>query len=220
MDAGEVGRLRAPGRVARAGLPLAEAKAAVILLHGRGATAEDILSLSEELDAGRLAFLAPQSDGYAWYPNSFLEPLAKNESGIRRAFEVIDYLLAQCAAAGIPAERVFVGGFSQGACLSLEYAASHAQRYAGVLGLSGGLIGPDGTPRDYPGSLEGTPVFLGCSDVDPYIPKSRVIETASVLKALGGDVTLRFYTDAPHSVNEDEIEILRHLVRVEEASGA
>ncbi len=216
MDASGVGRPRAPARLVTDGLSLSEAKAAVILLHGRGATAEDILSLSEELNSPGLAFLAPQSDGYAWYPNSFLEPLEKNEAGIRRGFEVIDYLLGQCSAAGIPAERVFLGGFSQGACLSLEYAASHARRYAGVLGLSGGLMGPEGTPRDYPGSLAETPVFIGCSDVDPYIPKSRVVETASVMKSLGAEVTLRLYTDAPHSVNDDEIDFLRQLVRVED----
>ncbi len=215
MDAGGVGRLRAPSRVARAGRAVPEATAAVILLHGRGATAEDILSLSEELGSPGVAFLAPQSDGSAWYPNSFLEPVEKNAAGIRRAIEVIDYLLGECAAAGLPAERVFLGGFSQGACLSLEYAASHARRYAGVIGLSGGLIGPEGPPRDYPGSMRGTPVFLGCSDVDQYIPKARVIETASVMKSLGAEVTLRLYTDAPHSVNNDEIDFLRQLISVD-----
>ena len=123
-------------------------------------------------------------------------------------------LSSACApTAGIPAERVFLGGFSQGACLSLEFAASHARRYAGIIGLSGGLIGPEGTPRDYAGSLQGTPVFLGCSDIDPYIPKDRVIETAGVMEGLGGAVTLRLYTGAPHSVTTDEIDFLKTMVR-------
>ncbi len=212
MDAGSVKKLRAGQDYVSAGEPLDKAAAAVILMHGRGASPEDIISLSDVLASPGLAFLAPRAQGGSWYPYSFLEPLPKNEAGIRRAFEAIETLLALCADSGITPERVFLGGFSQGACLSLEYAASHARRYAGVLGLSGGLIGPDGTPREYGGSLEGTPVFVGCSDVDPHIPKARVVETAEVMKRLGGSVTLRLYAGAPHAVNTDEIEFLKKMV--------
>lgn len=213
MDAGSVKKLAVGSDYVAAGEPLGRAAAAVILMHGRGAAPEDILSLSDILASPGLAFLAPRAQGGAWYPYSFLEPIAKNEAGISRAFDAIGALLALCAESGISAERVFIGGFSQGACLSLEYAASHAQKYAGVLGLSGGLIGPPGTSREYGGSLDGTPVFVGCSDVDPHIPKARVIETAEVMKRLGGAVTMRLYAGAPHAVNTDEIELLKNLVR-------
>jgi predicted esterase len=196
-----------------AGEPLSRAKAGVLLLHGRGASPEDILSLSAELELPGLAFLAPRAEGGQWYPYSFLEPLERNEAGIRRGFRVMDALLATLEGSGIDAQRVFLGGFSQGACLALEYAASHARRYGGVFGLSGGLIGPDGTPRNYEGSLAGTPVFIGCSDVDPYIPKGRVEESARVMERLGASVTLRLYPGAPHSVNEEEITEMEEILR-------
>ena len=126
---------------------------------------------------------------------------------------VVGGLLDGLAESGIPAERTILLGFSQGACLVSEYAARNAQRYGGVVGLSGGLIGPDGTSREYPGSLEGTPVFLGCSDVDPHIPKERVLESAQVLGEMGGKVTLRLYPGMGHLVNEDEIEAVREQMR-------
>ena len=213
MDASGMRKPRAETDVVSEGAPLADARAAVILLHGRGASPEDILSLAELLDFEDLALLAPRARGNAWYPYSFLEPLEKNAEGIRRGFDAIEAILDMCSAEGLQSERVFLGGFSQGACLSLEFAASHARRYAGVFGLSGGLIGPEGTPRAYTGSLSGTPVFLGCSDVDPYIPKDRVDETAGVMEKLGGRVTLRIYPGAPHSVNSDEIDFLKSMVR-------
>jgi predicted esterase len=194
-----------------AGEPLAQAAAAVILLHGRGASAEDILLVAGELDQSGFAFLAPQAAGHAWYPNSFLAPLESNEPELTSALQVIDSLLGEVGGAGIPQERTMLLGFSQGACLLLEYAARHAARYGGVVGLSGGLIGPDGTPRNYSGSLAGTPVFLGCSDVDPHIPRARVDLTAEVLGRLDGDVTERLYRNMGHTVNQDEIDFVRNL---------
>ncbi len=199
--------------VVTAGEPLSRARAAVLLLHGRGAAPEDILSLSEELGSTGLAFLAPRAEGGQWYPYSFLEPLERNEAGIHRGFQTIDTLFSLLGGSGIGPERVFLGGFSQGACLALEYAASHARRYGGIFGLSGGLIGPEGTQRSYAGSLAGTPVFIGCSDGDPYIPKGRVVESAKVMEGLGGAVTLRLYPGAPHAVNEDEIEEMQSILR-------
>src|ERR1051326_3723488 len=157
-----------------AGAPLASARAAMVMMHGRGASAEDILMLSSEFAQPTFAYLAPQAAGYQWYPNRFMEPLASNEPWLSSALSVLSYMLEHVAEAGIPAERTILLAFSQGACLMLEFAARNARHYGGLAGLSGGLIGPDGTPRDYPGSLEGTPAFLGCSDVDPHIPKARV----------------------------------------------
>jgi phospholipase/carboxylesterase len=198
--------------VLTAGEPLARARAALLMLHGRGASAEDILSLAGELAQPGFTYLAPQAAGYSWYPNSFLAPLASNEPYLSSALALVDTVLAQIAAAGIPLERTMLLGFSQGACLGLEYVARHARRYGGVVGWSGGVIGPDGTPRDYQGTLAGTPVFLGCSDVDPHVPKARVDLSAEVLRGLGGDVTERIYPYMGHTVNADEIALARGLM--------
>ncbi len=198
--------------VVAAGEPLATARFAMILMHGRGADARDILSLTPYFEQPGFAYLAPEAARHEWYPNSFLMPIASNEPGFSSALAVIDALLAQIAAAGVPAERTVLLGFSQGACLSLEYAARHAQRYGGIVGLSGGLIGTDDTPRDYAGSLAGTPIFLGCSDVDPHIPKARVDLTAEVMERLGGEVTERIYPQMGHTVNEDEINFILEMM--------
>jgi len=198
--------------VRTAGAPLDDARAAVIMIHGRGASAESILTLATALPARDVAFLAPQAAGGAWYPLGFMSPIARNEPGITSAMRTIDRLLARVADADIEPERTVLLGFSQGACLATEYAARHARRYGGVVGLSGGLIGPDGTPRDYAGSLDGTPVFLGCSDVDFHIPAARVRETATVLQRLGGDVDARLYPGMGHTVNDDELDAVRALL--------
>lgn len=198
--------------VLTAGEPLERAQAAMIMVHGRGATAESILTLADELAQPGFVYLAPQARGYTWYPNSFLAPIPSNEPGISSGLAVLANLVDHLARAGIPAEQIILLGFSQGACLSLEYAARHARRYGGVAGLSGGLIGPDGTPRDYTGSLAGTPIFLGCSDVDFHIPKERVEHSAEVLRQLGGDVTMRLYPNMGHTVNQDEINFVRQMM--------
>jgi phospholipase/carboxylesterase len=214
-QSGEVTGVMGPHQglpVRTAGEPLASAQAAMIMVHGRGATAEDILMLVEELAQPGFAYLAPAAAGHTWYPNSFLAPIASNEPGLSSGLAVIASLLDQVSKAGIPAERIVIVGFSQGACLSLEFVARHARRYGGVIALSGGLIGPDGTPRDYPGSLAGTPVFLGCSDIDPHIPKERVLLSAEILQALGGQVTAKLYPRLGHTINRDEIVIARSIV--------
>ena len=194
------------------GAPLEQARAAMVMIHGRGASAESILGLARVLDRPDFAYVAPQAAGNTWYPYSFLEPIERNEPGLSSALQVVTDLLAKLADAGIPPERTLLLGFSQGACLSLEFAARNARRYGGVAGLSGGLIGPDGTPRDYAGSLEGTPVFLGCSDVDFHIPKERVQESGEVLRALGAEVDLRLYPGMGHTVNEEEIECVQRMM--------
>ncbi|MHB1225193.1 MAG: alpha/beta hydrolase [Gemmatimonadaceae bacterium] len=198
--------------VATAGPPLAAARAAVVMVHGRGATAESILTLAPELRTDDVAYLAPQAGGGAWYPYGFMAPMDRNEPGISSGLKAIGRVIAHAEAAGIPAGRILLLGFSQGACLATEYAARHARRYLGVAALSGGLIGPDGTPRDYPGSLDGTPVFLGCSDVDGHIPAARVRDSAEVLRLLGGDVTMRLYPGMGHTVNADEIDAVRAML--------
>lgn len=196
-----------------AGEPVSRARAAVLLVHGRGASAEDILSLTNEFDQPGFAYFAPQAAENTWYPNRFLAPLTENEPWLTSALDFVGNVLAEIFAAGIPAKRIMLLGFSQGACLALEFAARHAQRYGGIVGLSGALIGPDDTPRDYSGSLAGTPVFLGCSDVDFHVPKERIQQTAEVLKRLGGKVTERLYPNMGHMVNQDEINIVRVMMQ-------
>lgn len=205
-------RLHQGQPVITAGAPLAKARGAMIMLHGRGAAAEDILMLAAELNQPDLAYLAPQAANNTWYPHPFLVPIEQNEPWLSSALAVIEDMLAQVAAAGISSERTMLLGFSQGACLTLEFVARHARRYGGVAGLTGGLIGPVGTPRDYPGSLAGTPIFLGCSDVDAHVPKARVFESETVLRILGGDVTMRLYPNMGHTVNRDEIDFVRGMM--------
>jgi predicted esterase len=195
-----------------AGEPVDHARAAMVLVHGRGASAKSILDLAVELNQPGWTYLAPQAAGNTWYPHSFLAPLASNEPGLSSGLAALANVLAHVAQAGIPPERVMLVGFSQGACLTLEFVARNARSYGGAAGLSGGLIGPDGTPRNSPGSLAGTPVFLSCSDVDFHIPKERVQLTAEVLQCLGGKVTMRLYPGMGHTVNDDELEAVRAMM--------
>ncbi len=198
--------------VRAAGTPLDGATVAVVMVHGRGASPESILTLAPALAADGVAFLAPAAGGGQWYPYGFMQPVARNEPGITSGMRAIARVLDRVAAAGIPPERTVLLGFSQGACLASEFAARHARRYGGLAVLSGGLIGPDGTPRDYAGSLDGTPVFLGCSDVDGHIPAARVRESADVLRRLGGEVDMRLYPGMGHLVNDDEVDAVRAML--------
>lgn len=195
-----------------AGAPLGEALSAVIMLHGRGASPDDILSLAEALRSNDTIFIAPQAAGHTWYPLSFLVPLEYNEPYLSSALDVVQNLLKMLQEAAIPASRTMLLGFSQGACLTLEFAARHARRYGGIAGLSGGLIGPDGTPREYSGSFGGTPVFLGCSERDPHIPAARVLETEQVFRRMGADVTRRLYPNLGHAVNDDELTHVQSML--------
>ncbi len=196
-----------------AGQSLKTARAAMLMVHGRGAHAEDILTLADRLAQPGFAYLAPQAANNTWYPNRFLAPLETNEPWLTSALQLLGRTLAEILEAGIPYERVMLLGFSQGACLTLEFAARNARRFGGVAGLTGGLIGPEVKPKGYSGSLAGTPVFLGCSDADIHIPRQRVEETARVLQALGGEVTERLYANLDHSVNDDEIDFVRGMMR-------
>ncbi|HJR80850.1 MAG TPA: dienelactone hydrolase family protein [Anaerolineales bacterium] len=195
------------------GEPIERAKAAMLMVHGRGARAEDILSLADELAQPGFAYVAPQAAENTWYPNRFLAPIPSNEPWLSSALAFVGGVFDQIVERGIQPARIILLGFSQGACLTMEYAARNARSYGGVVGLSGGLIGPDDTPRDYKGSLEGTPVFLGCSDVDFHVPKERVGQTAEVFRRLGGEVTERLYPNMEHTINQDEINFVREMMR-------
>ncbi|MBN1966494.1 MAG: phospholipase [Anaerolineae bacterium] len=195
------------------GAPLNEAQAAVVMLHGRGARAQDILQLAPYLGhEDAVAFLAPQASTNTWYPYSFVAPLEANEPCLSSALLAVTDTLLQVEAVGITDRRTLLLGFSQGACLALEFAARNARPYGGIIGLSGGLIGPDGTPRDYEGDFEQTPVFLGCSDVDPHIQLARVHESADVLARLGAAVTTRIYPGMGHTVIDDELAAVRAML--------
>src|SRR5437899_3754074 len=205
-------RLHRGQPVLTAGEDLGAARAAVVMVHGRGATAGSILTLAPRLDIPGVAFLAPQAAGGTWYPGRFLDPVEANEPWLSSALGSVGDVMADVEGAGIAPEATLLLGFSQGACLALEFVARNARRYGGVAGLSGGLIGPDGTPRDYPGSLAATPVFLGCSDVDFHVPKERVQLSAQVLQRLGANVTMRLYPGMGHTVNQDEIAFVRGMM--------
>ena len=198
--------------IATAGAPLKRARAAAVMIHGRGASAEDILSLGAEFAQDEIAYLAPQASGHGWYPYSFLAPFAQNEPHLTNALATVGAVFDHLNREGFAAERVALIGFSQGGCLALEYAARNAQRFGAVAGLSAGLIGPPGTPRNYAGSLAGTPVFLGCSDVDSHIPLARVHETRDILTRMGAVVTERIYPGMGHTVNADEIAHVAKLL--------
>jgi predicted esterase len=198
--------------VLTAGAPIGPSHALMIMLHGRNASAGNILSLAAELDRPGLTYLAPAAANNSWYPYSFLTEISKNEPGLSSGLQVIDDLMAGLLPRGILKRHVVLLGFSQGACLAGEYAVRHADRYGGVIMLSGGLIGPPGTTWAHGGSLAGTPVFLGCSDVDGHIPKQRVVESGEVLERMGADVTVRLYPGMGHQINEDEIVHARALI--------
>ncbi|RQG90165.1 phospholipase [Natrarchaeobius halalkaliphilus] len=201
-----------------AGTPLEESEAAVVLVHGRGATARSILGMGEEIHEDGVALLAPQAARNEWYPNSFLAPVESNEPGRTSGLRAIADAIDEAVTAGVPTDRVVVLGFSQGACLASEFVARNPRRYGGIVALSGGLIGESvdveeyahGTEND--ATFEGMPAFLGCSDVDPHIPKERVHETTRVLEALSADVTERIYEGMGHGVNEDELAFVSGMI--------
>ena len=204
----------AAGEVYRAGVALEDASGVVILLHGRGASAREILSLATAFDAElKLAFLAPQAADSRWYPNSFLAERESNEPWLSSALAKVQSVVDLAVAAGVTRERIVVGGFSQGACLATEFVATHPARYAGLIAWTGGLIGPLGSDVSHAGDLAGTPAFQGSGDPDPHVPWSRVEESARVLTAMGAKVTSRRYPGKPHSVSAEEIEFARELVR-------
>lgn len=210
------------------GAPLARARAAAVLLHGRGAAADGMLHFGADLAQPDVALLAPQADAFAWYPHSFLAPLAVNEPWLSGALAAVDRALAEVEAGGVPPERTLLLGFSQGACLALEAAARRGRPLGAVAALAGGLLGTEtlpgvDAPEDklfgYDGDLAGTPVFIGCGDRDPHIPVARVRQSADCFRRLGAQVTERVYPGVGHQITDDEVAWVRGaLVRLQEAA--
>jgi len=193
----------------RAGAPPSRATGVVLLIHGRGATAESMLPLADVVAMPDLCYLAPQAEGHTWYPQSFMAPTAANEPYLSAALARIAAIIADIIGAGIEPAKLAVVGFSQGACLASETVLRSPRPYGFVGVLSGGAIGPPGTLRDYQGSLAGAAVFLGCSDHDPHIPLVRVKETTAVFTQMGARVTERIYPGSSHGINDDEVAHLR-----------
>ncbi|MEW6194250.1 MAG: dienelactone hydrolase family protein [Bacteroidota bacterium] len=190
------------------GSKLEDANGVMVMVHGRGATAESILSLADEFKVEGITYLAPQAKGNTWYPYSFLSPIEMNEPGITSGLKKIDSIINDVLEKGFASEKIFLLGFSQGACLDLEYTVRNPKKFGGVFGLSGGLIGPPGAPRNYTGDFKGTEIFLGCSDIDPHIPLERVDETESVFKSMNANVTKQIYKGMGHTINRDEIDFI------------
>jgi predicted esterase len=201
-----------PSRVAIAGVPIEKARAVVVLTHGRNAGPENILDLVPRLDRDDVAYLAPAAQGRTWYPQSFMADTAANEPRLSASLRVLPELVAHLVTSGVPRDRIVLMGFSQGACLTAESVVRHPARYGGVVLFTGGLIGPPGASWTYGGSFDGTPIFLGTSDVDPHVPLSRVNESADVFRRMRADVTLRVYPGMAHIVNDDEIAAARDIV--------
>jgi predicted esterase len=193
-------------------VPLGESSGVVIMVHGRNAGPSNILDLAPRLERPDLTYLAPAAAGRTWYPLSFMAEKEKNEPGLSSGLWVMGKLVEDVVARGISLDRIILLGFSQGACLTAEFAVEHAVRYGGVILYSGGVIGPPGTTWDYPGSFAGTPVFLGCSDADAHVPKTRVDESAAVFTRMGAAVTERIYPGMGHLVNDDEVAFTRSLM--------
>lgn len=199
--------------IARGGADAESATAAMILIHGRGASADSILMLADEFDAPELHYVAPQASGHQWYPFSFLAPTDKNEPGLSSGLQAISDIIDELESKGIKKENIILLGFSQGACLTSEFVARHPAKYGGLIALSGGLIGDTVSAQNYSGSLEQSPVFLGCSNIDPHIPKERVDESEKILEGLNGNVTKSIYKGMGHTVNEDEISEVKKIIR-------
>lgn len=195
------------------GPALAEAAGVVILLHGRGGSAGDILQIVPGMYHPRVAYLAPEAARQSWYPESFLAPRERNEPWVSSALAKVAALVEMAVAAGIPTERIVIAGFSQGACLTSEFVASHPARYGGLIAFTGGLIGAPGSDLAHPGDLAGTPALLAAGDSDPHVPWTRVVETANLLTSMGADVTLRCYPGKPHSVSAEEMDLANRLIQ-------
>jgi predicted esterase len=194
-----------------AGMPVGQSRAVAVMVHGRNAAPRDILTLVPQLGRPAMSYVAPAAANNTWYPYSFLTDMSKNEPGLSSGLSTLDRIVKDLVSRGVAKHRIVLLGFSQGACLSAEYAVRHADRFGGVVVFSGGLIGPPGTTWNYPGAFNGTPVFLGCSDVDAHVPKARVEESAGVFDRMGARVTTRLYPGMGHLVNQDEIAFAQSI---------
>jgi predicted esterase len=206
------GQPHAGQQVVDAGAPLGQAPAVVVMLHGRGASPENILDLVPRLARPDVTYLAPAAANRTWYPHSFMAEIASNEPDLSSALAAVGSLVGRLEAHGVPRSRVILLGFSQGACLAAEFAVRQPSRYGGIILFSGGVIGPPGTRWDDSGRFDGTPMFLGCSDVDRHVPETRVTETAELFGRMGADVNKRIYPGMGHVVNDDEIAWAQRLL--------
>ncbi len=195
------------------GVPLGEAAGAMVLLHGRGGSAEDILNLAQPLYHAELSYLAPQAAGHSWYPASFLAPVAENEPWLSSAIRKVAATVKLATDAGVAPDHIFVCGFSQGACLSTEFVARNPARYGGLIAYTGGLIGPPSADLSHTGDLKQTPAFFGSGDPDPHVPWLRVEQSAAILREMNASVTTRRYPGLPHTMNAEELDFGRRLIR-------
>lgn len=195
-----------------AGKELKQAKKVLILLHGRGATAGDILGLESHLPLEKFALIAPQATNNTWYPNSFLAPIHENEPWLSSALEMLSNIMSDLRAQDFDSKDIYLLGFSQGACLCLEYAARNARRYGGITAFTGGLIGESLDPENYTGDFEGTPIFIGTGDPDAHVPVGRVKRTGEILNNMNADVSIKIYENRPHSISENELELAGNLI--------
>ena len=194
------------------GKDIAEAKKALIMLHGRGGTADDILGFAAHLNVDEYALFAPEATGNSWYPFSFLALPEQNEPWLSSALNLLNELVNDINEKGIPTEQIYFTGFSQGACLSLEYVARNAKKYGGVAAFTGGLIGNKIYQENYTGDFDGTLVFIGSSDPDMHVPVERVHATTQILQNMHAEVTEKIYKNMGHTINEDEIEHANRLI--------
>jgi predicted esterase len=188
------------------------AKGALILLHGRGGSAEDILSLVDQLDLDEVRFLAPQASEHTWYPNSFLAPIESNEPWLSSAMELLESVIGHCLRNGLSKRRIAIAGFSQGACLAAEFVVRHPQPYGALIAFTGGLIGPSGSDLHHAGTLDRTPVLLSSGDPDPHVPWSRVTESGRQFEAMNAKVHLYRYPSRPHTILPEEIRLAQSLL--------
>ncbi|MFA6085889.1 alpha/beta hydrolase [Mucilaginibacter sp.] len=194
------------------GIPAANAKAALIMIHGRGASADGIMQLASRLNVKDMALYAPQATNNSWYPYSFMAPVQENEPALSSALDVIDHVVDQIIADGISEDKIYFLGFSQGACLTLEYLARNAKRFGGAVAFTGGLIGEELELKNYTGNFEGTPVLITTGDPDMHVPLSRVNESVDVLKGLNANVTLKVYKGKPHTISFEELSLANEYV--------
>lgn len=185
----------------------AGAKAALIMLHGRGSSANDIMQLANHLDAKEMAIYAPQATNNSWYPCSFLNPVRENEPALSSALDLIHITVEQAINDGFKNDQIYFIGFSQGACLTLEYIARNAKLYGGVIAFTGGLIGQELNLNNYSGNFEGTPILITTGDPDPHVPLNRVEESVDVIDKMHGHVTLKVYKGKPHTITSEELKL-------------
>ncbi|MGW1456333.1 alpha/beta hydrolase [Salegentibacter agarivorans] len=194
------------------GKELREAEKVLVLIHGRGGSAKEFLALANQLNTQDFAVLAPQATDFTWYPNSFLAPVAQNEPEYSSALEVLEELLDDIKETGIASENIYFAGFSQGACLTLEFVTRNAQRFGGVAAFTGGLIGDKIYNENYSGDFNGTPIFIGTGDPDPHVPVERVEDSAEILRELNANVEVKIYKNRPHTISEDELKLANNFI--------